>query len=75
LKDKINQIDNWENPIILGDFNFVECPIDRLPVHVDVATTINTFSKIKETLHLVDGWRTQNPQDWMYTYKNKNLQL
>ncbi|KIN95505.1 hypothetical protein M404DRAFT_65300, partial [Pisolithus tinctorius Marx 270] len=72
LKNKINQVDDWENPIILGDFNFVENPIDRLPAHADDATTINTFKEIKETLHLIDGWRAQNPQDRMYTYKKQN---
>ena len=43
--------------VMLGDFNLVEEPIDRLPVHGDAPSAIQSLNKFKERLNLFDGWR------------------
>ena len=42
--------------VILGDFNFVEDPLDRLPAHFDNPSTIDNWQSLKSHLSLTDGW-------------------
>ncbi|KAF6742337.1 Endonuclease/exonuclease/phosphatase [Ephemerocybe angulata] len=46
--------------ILLGDFNVVEEPIDRLPPRGD--------AQASDLLRLNDGWRQENPSKTQYTY-------
>jgi exonuclease III len=59
---------NLSNPILLGDWNFVEDALDRLPVNRDDANVINEFQFFFNTSHLVDGWREHNPDSLHYTF-------
>ena len=54
--------------VILGDFNFVEDPLDRLPAHYDNAMTIDNWQSLKSHLHLTDGWRATFPGTLNYTF-------
>lgn len=55
--------------LILGDFNLVEDPIDRLPArpeHDDDA--VDAWVNIKMHLNLVDGWRATHEEELGYTF-------
>ncbi|KAF6749306.1 Endonuclease/exonuclease/phosphatase [Ephemerocybe angulata] len=54
--------------ILLGDFNMVEEPIDRLPPHGDAIASVERLRALKDRLHLFDGWRQENPTKPRYTY-------
>ena len=54
--------------IILGDFNFVEDPLDRLPAHFDNPTTVDNWQSLKSHLSLTDGWRATFPSSLSYTF-------
>lgn len=57
------------NPVILlGDFNFVEDSIDRLPEHRDELELTQTFNEVKSALKLVDAWRYQYTTEREYSY-------
>ncbi|KAG6328512.1 hypothetical protein ID866_10577 [Astraeus odoratus] len=43
--------------VILGDFNFVEDPLDGLPAHFDSPNTTEAWCSLKFHLHLTNGWR------------------
>ena len=47
--------------IILGDFNMVEDPQDRLPPHLDASNSTDALLELKMETNLFDGWRTANP--------------
>ncbi|KIK20434.1 hypothetical protein PISMIDRAFT_105783 [Pisolithus microcarpus 441] len=72
LNQKIKDIPDWENPILMGDFNFVESAIDRLPAHRDERSITNAFNPIKEYLKIVDGWRIHNETEQTYTFQKTN---
>jgi exonuclease III/ribonuclease HI len=54
--------------LVLGDFNFVESFIDRLPAHEDRPDLVQAFDRFKSRMKLADGWRTLNPGARNYTY-------
>lgn len=54
--------------IIMGDFNFVENAIDRIPMHMDDKDIIIAFNNIKTTSNLIDVWRNQNESEKQFTY-------
>jgi len=54
--------------IILGDFNFVKDPLDRLPAHFDNQNTVETWRALKSHLCLTDGWRSTFPKSLSYTF-------
>ena len=65
-----NQITNYtrENPattpnIVLGDFNMVEDPKDRLPQHPDAMSNVEALQELKSEIRITDGWRKANPQN------------
>ncbi|KAI6128058.1 Endonuclease/exonuclease/phosphatase, partial [Pisolithus croceorrhizus] len=72
LHEIIKKKDNWENTLLVGDFNFVESAIDRLPAHTDEKTITDAFNKIKATLQVTDGWRHQNETERAYTFSKQN---
>jgi exonuclease III len=77
-RDFWNQIlERWEDlrlpkpDILMGDFNFVESFIDRLPAHEDRPETVLAFDRLKSRMKLADGWRLLNPGARNYTYMQK----
>jgi exonuclease III len=58
--------------ILAGDFNMVEDPIDRLPMHDDKADTVEALDELKLILGLQDGWRSTFPATKAFTYLQSN---
>ncbi|KAH9898256.1 Endonuclease/exonuclease/phosphatase [Cubamyces lactineus] len=58
--------------IMLGDFNFVEDPVDRLPAREDRTECVEAFGDLKEKYHLIDGWRMTHTNEKAYTYVHTN---
>ncbi|TFK79298.1 DNase I-like protein, partial [Polyporus arcularius HHB13444] len=54
--------------VILGDFNIVEDPIDRIPAHLDDRTAVTALRAMRSKLGLVDGWRMENGNTKAFTY-------
>ncbi len=52
----------------VGDFNFVEDAIDRLPIHEDSKSVVTAFRNFHKTLKLKDGWRAANPNTRDYSF-------
>lgn len=71
LHKKIKLIKDWSDPILLGDFNFVEDIEDRCPQTKVDNLTHTSFKQIKKTLNLVDGWRVHNPKKLEFTFTQK----
>ncbi|KZP03154.1 DNase I-like protein, partial [Athelia psychrophila] len=71
LHEKIKTIKDWSDPILLGDFNFVEELEDRCPQTKVDNPTRTSFKQIKKALNLVDGWRVHNPQTLEFTFTQK----
>lgn len=71
LQNKL-QAQNFPLPdIMLGDFNLVENPLDRLPSHPDDANATEALLDLKSMLHYKDGWRSTNPTTKAYTFLQK----
>lgn len=62
-----------EPQFVLGDFNLVEDPLDRLPIRPDRDNQVNALQSLKTRLQLVDGWRLENPQRAAYTWSQKSI--
>ncbi|KAH9910430.1 uncharacterized protein B0H18DRAFT_895662, partial [Fomitopsis serialis] len=60
------------DPILMGDFNFVEGSLDRTPQHSDDNRLNTLINIIKKKYDLTDGWRTCNPTDLGFTYTHSN---
>ena len=58
--------------ILAGDFNVVEDPIDRLPMHSDRADVVDVLDELKSSLGLIDGWRNTYPSTKAFTYLQSN---
>ena len=54
--------------IIMGDFNFIEDPLDRLPAHNDNPNTIDAWQALKSHLSLTNGWCASSPKSLGYTF-------
>ncbi|PFH45014.1 hypothetical protein AMATHDRAFT_163768, partial [Amanita thiersii Skay4041] len=67
LKDK-----EITNPVLLGDFNYVEEAIDRWPEHTDDNRIQRTINRIKRQLHVQDGWRYSHPHDKEFTFEQQS---
>ena len=59
---------NVKNPILMGDWNFVEEGIDRSPIHEDDNRIKDTFRTLKEKYKLIDGWRMDNEKSVQFTF-------
>ena len=68
LKEKLDQEQNIENAIIMGDFNSVENELDRFPHRKDEEKVLESWAKIKKKYKLVDGWRISNELEKGYTF-------
>jgi hypothetical protein len=58
--------------ILLGDFNIVEDPVDRLPSHPDNTEATEALQDLKSELLLQDGWRRTFPTTKAYSYLQKS---
>ncbi|EJD42630.1 hypothetical protein AURDEDRAFT_67506, partial [Auricularia subglabra TFB-10046 SS5] len=56
--------------IILGDFNFVEDPVDRYPAGLNAIDAPASFADLKRTVDLIDGWRNTFPGTVEWTWRN-----
>ncbi|KZV97012.1 DNase I-like protein [Exidia glandulosa HHB12029] len=56
--------------IFLGDMNFVEDNIDRLPVALHGIDAPDSFDELKHYLALKDGWRETNPGTTDFTWRD-----
>ncbi|KAF8240551.1 hypothetical protein L208DRAFT_1528123, partial [Tricholoma matsutake] len=59
--------------ILLGDFNFVEDALDRLPSRYN-SENITDSSVLKSNLDLHDGWHQANPDNITFTYSQSPAQ-
>ena len=71
LIKECTKIKNWTQPIMMGDFNFVEDSLDRSPQHYDDNRVVKIFNKLKKRFNLVDGWRIHNPLSREFTFNQK----
>jgi exonuclease III len=55
-------------PVMMGDFNFVEDDIDRFPIRKDDNRLTEKFDSLKVKYKWVDGWRIHNPTNRNYTF-------
>ncbi|KAF5387685.1 hypothetical protein D9615_000029 [Tricholomella constricta] len=55
--------------IMMGDFNVVEDSLDRYPPHQDRRQPTEALARLKQHLHLLDGWRQENPTRMEYTFR------
>jgi ribonuclease HI/exonuclease III len=69
LLKKIRSIDDWKNPIVLGDFNFVEDAEDRWPVNKDPEPVLEVWRKVKSKLRIIDGWKTDAKNFHAFTFE------
>ena len=61
---------NLPNPdFLLGDFNVMEDPIDRVPANPDNQAAIAALRELRLAWNLEDTWRHLHPQDCAYTYR------
>ncbi|KAH7101826.1 hypothetical protein BKA62DRAFT_793624 [Auriculariales sp. MPI-PUGE-AT-0066] len=63
-------VDNID--VLLGDMNFVEDEIDRLPARFsDVDRAAESFRTLRDRLRVTDGWRKRNPGALEYTWRRR----
>ncbi|KAK0495621.1 Endonuclease/exonuclease/phosphatase, partial [Armillaria luteobubalina] len=54
--------------VIIGDFNMVEEPINRLPLRNDPADAREALDDMKMSLGMSDGWRNMYPTKRSFTF-------
>lgn len=54
--------------ILMGDFNIVESPLDRLPTRPDAEGPVDALQRMCQRMQLVDEWRMRHPQDRHFSY-------
>jgi hypothetical protein len=70
LKTELDNQEELTDPILLGDFNFVEDEMDRFPRHSDSNAVIDAFSLTRNKWKLIDSWRTHHPVFVDFTFQN-----
>ncbi|KAG2745066.1 DNase I-like protein [Suillus brevipes Sb2] len=69
------KIRNLPKPdVMLGDFNVVEDPLDRLPPKSDHINASNSLHQLRSHLQLQDGWRHENQDTLSYTFSQSAFQ-
>ncbi|KAH9891235.1 Endonuclease/exonuclease/phosphatase [Cubamyces lactineus] len=58
--------------LLLGDFNIVESPRDRIPERGDSAEATEALSALVRSGQMSDGWRDANVEQKAYTYMQKS---
>ncbi|TBU36053.1 Endonuclease/exonuclease/phosphatase, partial [Dichomitus squalens] len=72
VEQKLSEAEGVENPIIMGDWNFVEEAIDRSPMHEDDNRIKDAFRVLKHKYNLIDGWRMNNDEDIGFTFSARD---
>ncbi|KAH9858433.1 Endonuclease/exonuclease/phosphatase, partial [Lenzites betulinus] len=54
--------------VLMGDFNFVEAPEDRLPPRSDPVAVTDAFAALRTRLSLRDSWRGAHPKERAFTF-------
>ncbi|EPS92773.1 hypothetical protein FOMPIDRAFT_1033892 [Fomitopsis schrenkii] len=57
--------------VMMGDFNVVEEPGDRLPMREDANTPVQALKTLLRWLELTDGWRMSEPTTKEYSYPQR----
>ena len=57
---------------VLGDFNVVDSPLDRLPPWPDPPAMADALHSLVAHFHLIDGWRHTFPSQLGYTFRQRN---
>ncbi|KAI0331329.1 DNase I-like protein [Cubamyces sp. BRFM 1775] len=57
--------------LLLGDFNVVEAPWDRIPERSDDERATEELTELIESRTLTDGWRRMNANQRAYTYMQR----
>lgn len=68
MTETLQQRVKREHTILLGDFNFIESALDRLPQHMDDNRLIQTFEHVTHSLQMVNGWQLDNPNQIDFTF-------
>ena len=68
LRETWEATPNEKPAIMLGDFNLVESPVDRLPEHGDDRGATDALQALTRTGNMCDGWRRENPTERDYTF-------
>ena len=69
VQDFFENSPTWLKPdIVLGDFNIVEYPIDRLPAAADRNEGVLAIDGLMRSLHVTDGWRSTYPDKKAWTF-------
>lgn len=61
VRDFIEENGLTKPDIVLGDFNLVEDPVDRLPCRLDPAPAVEQLSSALREFEVTDGWRAAHP--------------
>lgn len=72
LKGKTENMEYNKPNIMLGDMNLVEDAIDRILSHTDYGQAVEALGNLRESLGLIDGWRTINPDEKSYSFLQKS---
>ena len=75
LNEDMKWAEDMENPVLLGDFNFVEEEVDGFPRRHDKNRIRREFLKLKKNWGLVDGWRMQHPTTRDFTFEETNQSM
>ncbi|KAK0494162.1 hypothetical protein EDD18DRAFT_1356108 [Armillaria luteobubalina] len=76
LHDFFVEHPEWWPDYMGGDMNFVEDPIDCLPVCADNEEVCSAFDNLKELLKLQDGWWSTFPNKLDFTFCcSRNTQI
>ncbi|OJT09005.1 Transposon TX1 uncharacterized 149 kDa protein [Trametes pubescens] len=54
--------------ILLGDFNVVDDPADRIPSRADAAAAVEALAHLRALLGVVDSWRRAHPAERAFSY-------
>lgn len=58
--------------VMLGDMNYTDHPLDRLPARTEDSENIEAFRNLIHGIDVVDGWRLANGQTKEFTFNQPN---
>ncbi|KAF9455644.1 Endonuclease/exonuclease/phosphatase, partial [Collybia nuda] len=68
IQKELGKLKDLTEPILMGDFNFVENELDRFPHHKDKTGITDEFEKLRKKYKWIDGWRIHNPTEKNFSY-------
>ncbi|KAJ8592571.1 DNase I-like protein [Rhizopogon salebrosus TDB-379] len=72
IRTKLNNLPQPD--IMMGDFNIVEDALDRLPPRKDPVHAVESLLRLKFSLDLRDGWRSENPDSSAFSFAQSAAQ-